>query len=277
MTMSADEAGEPGRQQGAAVESPTSPAAAEEPAVVPPERAAVAPEMRSRSSRRLRPFSPRRIWRVAGEIAIVTLGVIVAFALNAWWTERGERRQEQVHLRALISDFEWNRGALGEVVERQERVSQAAIDLLEIARSEPGAPAERVQPLLGRVFASSRFEPTTGAYSALINSAGLTLLRNSDLRAALATFAARIESRYGERFADEIYLSFIQDYLGQGVVADSARGGPSTRSYAPLLASPRFQEHLAIRYATERDVAGHYRRLMSEAQNVLDLLRSELR
>lgn len=277
MTTPADDAGDPVRQPVAAAESSESIGAAEELAVAQPERAAVAPETHSRHTRQLRPFSPRHIWRVAGEIAIVTLGVIIAFALNAWWTERGERRQEQVHLRALVGDFEWNLGALRGLVERQERVSQAALDLLELARSEPDAAVERVQPLMDWVFTSVRFEPVTGAYDALLNSAGLTLVQNAELRASLTMFAARHEDRYSERFADELYLSLIRDFVGQIGFADMVTGASSPRSLAPLLRTPRFQEHLAFRHVVERGVAGRYQQLMRDAQAVLDLLRSELR
>lgn len=239
--------------------------------------AALAEPVPESPSRFARVLHPRRLWRAAGEIVVVTIGVLIAFALNAWWTERGERNQEQTHLRALISDFEWNHGALGASLERQERVSEAARELLEVARAEPGASADRIQPLLGRVFSSNRFEPVTGAYDALLNSAGLTLIRRATLRASLVAFDARLEDRYAERFSDELYLSFIREFAGQLRLADLAVGNPTTQAFAPLLGDPRFQDHLVLRQGGEGEVAGQYRRLMADAQAILEQLRAELR
>lgn len=276
MTTPDDVPGEPVRRPVVRAEVPES-SLDDGTAHAPVERAAVSPGPSSRPTRRFFSLRPRHLWRVAGEVAIVTLGVLIAFVLNAWWMERADLRQEQVHLRALVSDFEWNLGSLRAHVERQERVSRASRELLEIARSEPGAPAERVLKLIGPVFASGRFEPATGAYEALLNSAGLTLVRNSDLRASLTTFATQFEDRYAERFADELYLSFIRDFAGQLGFTDLALGESSSRSFAPLLGNPRFQEHLVFRDAAESAVTGQYRRLMSSAQTVLDHLRDELR
>jgi hypothetical protein len=48
------------------------------------------------------------LMRAVVEIGIVTVGIIIAFALDAWWDDRSLSRQEQVHLRALASDFQQN-------------------------------------------------------------------------------------------------------------------------------------------------------------------------
>jgi hypothetical protein len=97
-------------------------------------------------------------WAV-GEISIVVTGVLIAFALNAWWVERDALRAEQVHLRSLVTDFEQNVGSLQALLKRQERVEKACVDLLRLARTEPVASSDSVRPLLGQVFSSVRFEP----------------------------------------------------------------------------------------------------------------------
>jgi hypothetical protein len=219
----------------------------------------------------------RYVWRALVEVGIVTVGVLVAFALNAWWTERIERRQEQAHLRALISDVEWNLGALREFIGRQERVSEATAELLEIALNTPDAPAARVEALVGPVFTSARFEPVTGAYDALLNSGGLTLVRETALRASLATFAARLEDRYAERFADELYQRLIQEFAGQIHFADRIMDRPARGSFAPLLRNPRFQDFLALRQAGERGVTEQYQQMATAADTILTQLRAELR
>lgn len=220
----------------------------------------------------------RALLRAAGEIAIVVVGVLIAFALNAWWVERDARRNEQVHLRALIADFQWNAGSLRQLVERQGRIEQASLNLLKLARTEPAAPPERVLAMLDPVFSSIRFEPVMGAYDALLNSAGLALIEDDELRASLATFAARMNGRYTERYADELYFSFTREFAGQVRFADVLLAEPApSASFAPLLGDPKFQDHLAFRHAAEREVANEYGRFLREAEAIIAQLRSQLR
>lgn len=215
-----------------------------------------------------------------GEIAIVVVSVLIAFALNAWWVERETLRTEQVHLRALVTDFERNIESLRQLIERQARVEVASVDLLKVARSEAGsraAPAAS-RVLLWQVFASNRFEPVMGAYTALLNSAGLTLIQDDTLRASLAAFAARVSGRYPERFADELYFSLIREFAGRIGFADEVLVVPgSDESLASLLADARFQEYLALRHIAEGEVAGQYRGFLVLAEQVLADLRGQLR
>jgi hypothetical protein len=44
----------------------------------------------------------------------------------------------------------------------------------------------------------------------------------------------------------------------------------------PLVRDPRFQEHLALRYYGERDVANKYRGLLQQAEAVLAQLRKQI-
>lgn len=218
------------------------------------------------------------VWWAVGEISIVVAGVLIAFALNAWWVERDTLRAEQVHLRSLVTDFEQNVGSLQALLQRQERVERACVDLLRLARTKPVASSDSVRPLLGQVFSSVRFEPVMGAYDALLNSAGLTLIRDDDLRSSLAAFAARMNGRYSERFSDELYFSFIRDFAGRLGIGDEvlADRDPST-SFSSLLTDAKFQEYLALRHLAEREVASQYRGFLELSQKVLDELRGQLK
>lgn len=111
-----------------------------------------------------------------------------------------------------------------------------------------------------QVFSSVRFEPVMGAYDALLNSAGLTLIRDDELRSSLAAFAARMNGRYSERFSDELYFSLIRDFAGKLGIGDEVLSDrkPST-SFSSLLADAKFQEYLAPRHLAENEVAGQYR------------------
>jgi hypothetical protein len=216
------------------------------------------------------------LW-IAGEIFIVVAGVLIAFGLNAWWTERSARSEEQTHLLALIRDFEQNVGVYEELIARANRTSNASLELLQLARKRPDTDAAVVGGMIGPVFSSYRKKPALDAYDALVSSGGLTLIRDEKLRAALAGFADRSSEPYQERFSDQLYLAFTTRYVGRLQIAAGVAGDVAQpESFVDLLSDPAFQEHLAYRHVLERNVVSHYEDRLSEAMDILRQLRAEL-
>jgi len=216
------------------------------------------------------------LW-VAGEIFIVVAGVLIAFGLNAWWVERSTRLEEQTHLRALANDFEQNVGLLTYLLQREEEIVAGSHELLQLARKQPDADVAAVRQLMGQVFQSHRAEPALDAYQALVNSAGLTLIRDEELRSDLAGFVARSIDPYAERYADQLYMTFTTRFVGRlHVVGLLIQDSPTSQSYADLLSDPVFQEHLAFRHLSEREVAADYRQRLGEAQDILAQLQAQI-
>jgi hypothetical protein len=215
--------------------------------------------------------------RAAREILIVTIGILIAFALNAWWEAHKEARQEQAHLRALASDFEQNVSRLRELVEREDRIASGSLELLRIAGGTQQPDADALNKMMGQVFSSTRFEPVMGAYEALVNSTGLTLIHDDKLRAALASFAAQVTAPYMERFADELYFSFVQRFTGRlGIVGNVLPSPVARDSYAALLADVEFQEYLGLRNLMEKQVAARYRDLQRQSEKILSQLQRDI-
>jgi hypothetical protein len=229
---------------------------------------------------------PMRGTRLLRDALVVVASILVAFALDAWWSQRAEERTETMHLRALRSDFEQNVARLEELIQSEVRIADASRRLLRVATSPTArSPEDSVRNLLGQVFNSARFAPVMGAYEAVVSSGGLAQLRDDSLRLALADFASLLEGRYPERFSDEVYFDFVRSYTGQlgftdAVIAsdsnDAERATVLGESRSQLLRDPKFREHLALRYLAERDVAGAYRGLLEKANGVLGLTRRAL-
>lgn len=221
-------------------------------------------------------------WKVVarwlGEIAVVTVGILIAFALDAWWDNRATAEQEQVHLRALASDLQQNIAALQELLEKEESVMSSCQGLLKLTRAEQAPPAASLEELFSSVFNSGRYEPVMGAYEALVNSGGLTLIRDESLRAALAEFAAKVQGQYAETWSNEHYFSFTREFGGRYLLlhAQSTAADARERAYEAMLRDPRFQEHLATRYYSERDMANKYRGLLKQAEELLAQLREQV-
>lgn len=198
------------------------------------------------------------------------LGILIAFGLDASWDRHMASVHEREHLRAIASDLEQNAGQLRALIAMEDRVSANSLALLGLARSGAAVPGDSIFGLLGMVFNSRRYEPVTGAYQALINSAGLTLIRDDSLRAALAGFSSNVNDRYYEYFSNELYLAFIRDFSTQApFFSDALLKSRNSTAYAALMHDARFQEHLALRHVAERDVARHYRELLAQAEDIL--------
>ena len=221
-------------------------------------------------------------WKwVLAETGIVVAGILIAFSLNSWWADRSAAVQEQAHLLALHSDFKQNVERLNGLAKQQDRVAGASRDLLLIARDVKSASVGSVDQLIGEVFSSDQFDPVMGAYENLVNSGGLSQIKDEDLRRMLATFSAMVESRYAEEFSLTFYLEFNRAFMGQIGWADAVLkreliendGGmelPETDWNHELLADPAFQDHLALRYLTQAQVAQMYRELGRQAEQVLE-------
>jgi hypothetical protein len=214
------------------------------------------------------------LWAL-GEIFIVVAGVLIAFGLNAWWVERSTRAEERTHLRALARDFELNVAIYNAMLEREDLIIKSTLELLQLARTQPDVDPAVVTRLLDGVLASYREQPALDAYDALVNSAGLALIRDDELRSDLAGFAAQATGWYQERYAEQLYLEFMTRFVGKLGYAERLAGDSQRPSYPDLLADPAFQEHLALRHLIEREVAGNYRKRLSEAQDILTQLHQQ--
>jgi hypothetical protein len=231
---------------------------------------------------RSKPRASHRRWKVlartVGEIAVVTAGILIAFALDAWWDNRATAEREQVHLRALASDFEQNVAALKALIKNEEAVMSGSEDLLKLARAPHAGARTSVIEMMKRVFNSRRYEPVMGAYEALVNSGGLMLIRDEPLRGSLAEFAARVNGQYSENWSNEQYFAFARAFGGRFVLHswEAQTGAADERELDDMLRDPRFQEHLAMRYYSERDMANKYRSLLKQAESVLAQLHAQL-
>lgn len=235
------------------------------------------------------PKSKLSTWRWAfAEIGIVVVGILIAFGLNSWWEGRAAQDREQSHLATLHSDFQRNVERLEALAKTQDRVSQTSRDLLLVARGHASASPDSVDRLMSEVFSSDRFDPVMGAYENLVNSGGLSQIRDPILRATLASFAAMVDSRYWEEFSMTLYLDFSRAFMGRLGWADAILGleagiGSETSPERQpgwnheILADPTFQDHLAFRFSSQRDVAGMYRNLADQALQVLERIEALLR
>ncbi len=146
-----------------------------------------------------------------GEFVLIVVGVLTAFAVDDWATDRAERSEEVRYLRALVADVRSDSATL---VNRFIPELTSAGEILgrigPIVRGDAAVPPDTLALL--RDIASTHFIPirlgTQTTFEELLATASLRLIRSAELRSAVIAYYqfkdlayARAESRasgYGE-------------------------------------------------------------------------------
>ena len=222
--------------------------------------------------------------RAIAEIAIIIVGVLLAFQVENWRMERDSRDQEAAQLAALRTDFLENISRLREVIALQKSVVDAQSRLLRIANQLDPRPTESE---LGSVITEAqsfyRLKAVMGAYQSLVSSGDLRLLRNSELRAALAKFADTLGDGYDDEelgtllrvqmFASmsksiNVLSTFSADYGGFEWLSELSLGP----DFESLLGNQDYLNHIAILAVAERGQVRFYEDLLELANRILAIL-----
>lgn len=128
----------------------------------------------------------------------VLVGVLSAFAIDAWWDARGARMQERSYLSAVRDEMVATREELtahqGLMTSRME----AARDMLSLIANRDVAPVtgDTITTLLYELGPFVNFTPRRAALDDLISSGGMQLIRSDTLRRALAAYERALAEDY---------------------------------------------------------------------------------
>lgn len=128
------------------------------------------------------------------EVFVIALGILLAFGVDASWTEFREGVQLREHLAAVDAELAQNIEALQEVEREAEAVAEASAALL--AMAGPNAVAElpdSIAMLIGTIWFPVRASTSQGALEALRASGLLAEVSDPDLRQSLAAWPARLQ------------------------------------------------------------------------------------
>jgi hypothetical protein len=118
------------------------------------------------------------------EILVVIVGLMLAFQLDRWWEQRGDRAQEVQYVERLIADVETDLEALHFAVELQTIRLEMA-ELLMAVVADPEEAIRRPVEFLGAVLQSSYLFtpiPTSHTFDDLRSTGNMRLLRDTDFK-----------------------------------------------------------------------------------------------
>ena len=216
------------------------------------------------------------------EGAVVVISILVAFGLDAWWDHRGDLREEHEIIAALEAEFTSNRTRLMDDIETVRGYTAATQRLLDAAEADMSVAGD-ADSLGANLWSSLNWRTanmSTAALDAVVSSGRLELIRDDELRTALAGWRAQLEDMAEEEMFE--WLEIIEryrPYVGRNVAIPSLEGDslrpaapPEPASLMRLLEDPAFQSHLSMRLDVSLVALRDKEETLIELDRVLGLL-----
>ena len=220
--------------------------------------------------------------RIGAEAAAIVISILLAFAVDAWWEGLQEAQTAHEHLEAVLSEFESNQVELPRFIDRHQRLLAAVVELSQLLDGPVGS-VEVTDTLLVWPLVNISFDAQRGALNSLLASDGLRLIRNTELRAALAGWPTELD--------DAAENEELQTLETRPRVTDSLtpqvsvfRILSSFRANGPMMSSGtvRVRREMELRGRLEAtavhsiNAISEYEPLLARGDSITDMIRSEL-
>ena len=124
-----------------------------------------------------------------GEIILVVIGILIALQINNWNQQRIQNIEEQLALKNLKQDFEYNHRTLDSVLsETKINIESQFILLNHTGKKSKNITRDKFNISLNRLADINEFYPRNGYLNDLINSGNLGIIKNQILRNKLSSW-----------------------------------------------------------------------------------------
>ena len=148
-----------------------------------------------------------------GEIILVVIGILIALQVNNWNEVRKTRASEQVILKSLIKEFQYNQTVLEESVQlnRNNIISARKIGQYTGPHLQQADEKGLSMLMAGAFKKMPNYLPSLGSLFEVINSGKLSIISNQDLRSELSSYESVLDNVH----AQEKYVSEQEDKAHQ--------------------------------------------------------------
>lgn len=129
------------------------------------------------------------------ELVIIIAGVLMALAIDEWWTSLEESDRADTYTHQLIADLRTTEEAFATAAPAGIAATKAAESLLVIFEENGAADLEQVYELLNELEPFNNPAPVLGTIEALISTGDLRVIRDANLRIQITA-----------------YLSYVRDF-----------------------------------------------------------------
>lgn len=228
----------------------------------------------------------------AGEVVLVVIGILLALGINNMQEDRVLQRKQQAYLSGLQEEFELSRRKLETLMAVNQQNYQNGRRLLALAGSPTHSfPEDTLSNLLYQTLALDiAYNPNNALLEEMVSSGSLRHIKDTNLRIRLTTWLSAMQDieRQEEdlRMQRERVLDLFRgdEYSLWTVLASTEHDPPPDResdmpfhSNLPLLQSRAFENRLLLfTYACASTDQAHYQPLMSQLDDILELLKRAL-
>jgi len=124
-----------------------------------------------------------------GEIVLVVIGIMIALQINNWNEQRIQDKEEQVALKNLRQDFEFNLKTLDSILIETTDNKEKQFQVLNHTGEKPKPETEdEFNKLLNILADINEYYPRNGYLDDLVNSGNLGIIKNQVLRNKLSSW-----------------------------------------------------------------------------------------
>ena len=223
------------------------------------------------------------------ELAVVVVGLFLAFQLDRWYESQRSQSGLQAHLMSLTEDFAENETRLNRAISEGKQEMEAAITLrAEIRKDSPDLSVAELNQLISQTSLLPTFNAVDLAYKNLISGDTLPDLLSSDLKKELAEFYAAHELTKVIQNTQELqFVTIWQPYaLNNLDYAASNRKSGAMRGYMVLqpyidpdliltaMKTKQFENIVVIQWETAEDLVNDWSRLLERVKRIQAILSS---
>lgn len=157
--------------------------------------------------------------RLTLEGVVIVASILLAFAIDAWWQEREERRIEASLIRSLRFDMEASQARLQQWLRGNQRVLETSSELLDLlSATERDAPLSVPFGVVIGVVGTPTYSPTESTVLAAVSSGQIELIQNTTLRELLALWQSQLEdTRDDEQYRRDIFRTQLIPLLSEQI------------------------------------------------------------
>jgi hypothetical protein len=224
--------------------------------------------------------------RIVAEGTIIVVSILLAFWIDAWWSEQQTRAEESEAISQLVADFQTNANRLKIIRGVHEAALEAAYEIL--ARAGMGGQPQSEASTAELVYVSLRawtYDPVLGGTNSLIQSGRLRILSNNALRVALAGWPDIVEDLSGDEWGENrTTFERIAPYLiAEGAIFDALRSAGRLRrldteprsDLSHLASDPVFLEMMSWRVNGLENLLDEVDIVEASIQDILRMLEAD--
>ncbi len=163
-------------------------------------------------------FTERRWVTFLAELVLIVAGILIALYIDGRVQERQDRDLETAYLGSLYDDLGQIENEVTQFVEFDQSILATGKKLLDAIATENLPGDERVmQAMLSELTVRRTLQIHSAAYTDLVSTGNLRLIRNQELRRDIVRYFAATEraelilEKNSRAFIDEIYVRFVMD------------------------------------------------------------------